>query len=397
MLNFSISIFKMKKNKRLVKLYFYTILGSVLCLLIGFYTYDPLQIFHKPWGRDTTFHINMRQQVAGITNNYKFDSIIIGSSILENTSATEANKKMGGNFVNISLSGSSYYERKFVMKYIFQKKSIKKVIYSLDAGSYIHQQLDYPSYPLSQYDYLYDDSTFNDIKAYATYDFLKCLLTFSSSKQCIGHKTSLDRPNAWYEVEGNKIRYGGLNKWLAANNNNKIKDVFKDILLQTQEIKAGSSLELTDIGSKISKAKQYVDENILSFIKEHPKTDFILVFPPYSRLHYALWAQYNKPYFEIHKSILQYITEKGEKISNLKIFAFGDQDFLDNIANYKDPRHYHVSINSAMLSSIKSNIGQLKNSNIQIYLKTITKKAEEYDIISIGKKIHTYLKQSKKL
>ena len=182
MRNSYISIFNMRKMSRLIQIYFYTVLLSIILLVIGFYSYDPLQIFHKPWGRETTFHLNMRQQAAGITNNYQFDSIIIGSSMLENTSSNESSDKLGGRFVNISLSGSTYYERLLVMEYLFEKKPIKKVIYSLDAASYIHQQKEYPGfpgYPLESFNYLYDDKVLNDFQAYLNYDFLKCLLTLN--------------------------------------------------------------------------------------------------------------------------------------------------------------------------------------------------------------------------
>ncbi len=381
----------MKKNKRLVQIYFSIILFSSILLFIGFYSYDPLQLFHKPWGREATFSKNMRQQVAGITNNYQFDSIIIGSSILENTSAYEADKKLGGKFVNISLSGSSYYERMIVMNYVFQKHSIKKVIYSLDAAGYIHQQKSYPSYPLELFDYLYDGKKFNDFKAYFNYTFLECLLTFSKSEECIGQKTTLDKPNAWYNEEGNKERFGGLDKWLEAKNNSAIKSVFNDIVSTTEKIKAGEVLSLENIDLKIYKAKQYVNETIMDFVQNNPQTEFIMIFPPYSRLYYALWAQYNLPYWEIHKAMIKYFVHKSEALPNLKVFAFGKENFLDVIANYKDTSHYHPSINSWMLSEIEKNEGELTKENVNKYLQIITNKALHYNVEMIGEKINNYL------
>lgn len=384
----------MTEFKKSIKIYFITILFSAIALSLGFYAYDPLQLFHKPWGRDTTFQENMRLQAAGIIKNYEFDSVIIGSSILENTSSREASKLFGGNFINLSLSGSTYFERLLVLRYMFKKHKINKVIFSLDAGSYIHQQIEYPKYSLSHFNFLYDDTVLNDIKAYLNYDFLKCLLTFSNDQQCVGSNTSLDRPNAWFDEEGNKVRYGGLDKWMEAKNNKKIQNVFTDIVLQTQSIEKGMSLHDPEIDIKILKSKQYVNKYLLHFIKENNQTDFMLVFPPYSRMYYALWAQYNKPYFEVHKAIVKYFVSQSEKIPNLKVFAFGDQDFLDDISNYKDPRHYHVSINSKMLSDMKQNIGELTQKNIFQYINTISLKAEKYDIISIGKVIYNYLKKS---
>ena len=381
----------MKKNKRLVQIYFSIILFSNIFLITGFYAYDPLQLFHKPWGREVTFNKNMRQQAAGIINNYKFDSIILGSSMFENTSSLESNIKLSGDFINISAAGSTYYERSLIMTYIFKKQPIKKVIYSLDEDSYLHQRRAYPGYPLELFDYLYDENRLNDFKAYLNYDFIKCLLTISKNEECIGQKTTLDRPSAWYNNENYKSRFGGLNKWFQAKNDNKIKMAFKKIVLKTKYIESGKVQIPTNIDNNISRSKYYIDETIINFVKKYPETEFIMVFPPYSRMYYALWAQYDLPYFKMHKAIIEYLVQKSEVLPNLKIFAFGDHAFLNNIANYKDTAHYHYSINSWILSEIKKGNGQLTKTNLNKYLNYITKEAQSYDLISIGHQIDNYL------
>ncbi len=115
------------KAKKSVKLFLSLVLASIILLLSALYIYDPLQIFHKPWGRETTFHKNMRHQAAGIINNYEFDSIILGTSMLENTSANEASEIFGGTFANISMSASDFYERKIILEYLFEKKNINTI------------------------------------------------------------------------------------------------------------------------------------------------------------------------------------------------------------------------------------------------------------------------------
>ena len=57
------------------KLYFFIILLPIvflgLVVPIGFYVYDPLQIFHKHWFvPENTLNSNMRLQAAGLINNY---------------------------------------------------------------------------------------------------------------------------------------------------------------------------------------------------------------------------------------------------------------------------------------------------------------------------------------
>ena len=67
----------MKKYKKITLVYFIVILSSFGLLMPAYYVYDPMQIFHKAWDREVTFHTNMRQQAAGIINNfYNYDSIM---------------------------------------------------------------------------------------------------------------------------------------------------------------------------------------------------------------------------------------------------------------------------------------------------------------------------------
>ncbi len=384
------------KAKKTVIVFLSLVLSTIILFLVALYIYDPLQIFHKAWGREITFQKNMRQQAAGIINNYEFDSVILGTSMLENTSANEASRLFGGTFVNISMSASDFYERKIVLDYMLQKKEIKRVIYSLDSDKFISQKKGYKLYPLKNFTYLYDQNPFNDFNVYMNSKFLKCLKKFSVSKECTGDKIGLDRPGAWYKSKHHSVRYGGLDKWFSAKNNYQIKNAFKKISSTAKKVKEGKVKSLKNIDQKIENTKQYVDENILGTIKRNPHTEFILVSPPYSRMYYAMWAQYDLPAYKIHKSIIKYLAHKSGEFDNLKIFGYEDNDLVDNIAKYKDPKHYHYSINSWMLRKISKNNGLLLTSNIDEYLDTSTKKSQEFNLIELGQKIDSYFNGNKK-
>lgn len=91
-----------------------------LCALL--WLYDPFMFFHKPYFREQTYHSDMRIQARGIIDFTDFDSVILGSSMLENTSAKEAGEKLGDKWVNLSLSGSDFSERKIVLDYTLSRK-----------------------------------------------------------------------------------------------------------------------------------------------------------------------------------------------------------------------------------------------------------------------------------
>lgn len=94
--------------KILVRKYF--LWTAFLCLLVPalfiacFYLLDPLQFFHRAERPDGPISDDMRAQAAGILNTFDINSIILGTSHLENTSAPEASAKLGGKFFNISIA-----------------------------------------------------------------------------------------------------------------------------------------------------------------------------------------------------------------------------------------------------------------------------------------------------
>ncbi|MCH5337055.1 MAG: hypothetical protein J1D99_06555, partial [Campylobacter sp.] len=80
------------------------------------YIYDPLMLYHKPYfNRPLTFK-NMRVQDKFLIDNYDFDSIIIGSSMLQNTSAKEAGDKLGFKWMNLSDSDLGFNERIVILR-----------------------------------------------------------------------------------------------------------------------------------------------------------------------------------------------------------------------------------------------------------------------------------------
>ena len=162
--------------------------------LLSIYLYDPSHIFRNP---GNLFAKSMRLQARSYLNeNQNVSGIIIGSSMLENTSSVDASKKLFPDtdnvFFNLSLEGSSFVERKLVLNYAFASHDIKKVIYSIDLAP-----LHFAPKTNDDWQKLYDSNPFNDFLIYLRKEPLQCLLTLSKSKNCVGSKVGLDRPTAW--------------------------------------------------------------------------------------------------------------------------------------------------------------------------------------------------------
>ncbi|MCT7637853.1 hypothetical protein [Aliarcobacter butzleri] len=383
----------LRNFKKSIKIYFSIIIIIPIILFSYIWYYDPIQIFHKSFiNKDIHLNKEMRQQIAGIINNFEFDSIILGTSMLRNTSGFEASKLLDRNFANLSFASSSFFERNMVISYALKKKNIKTIIFSLD-NYYIDLSKTNTSYPIKNYDFLYDDNPLNDFKVYMNDKYIDCIIRFSKESKCIGSINNLDSPINWINSKYYMQMFGGLDNWfkVAKNDYNAMKNTFSRIIENTNKIKNNEKVSLNNINEKIAKSIIYVDEYLLDNVKKYSDTKFIFVFPPYSRINFAIWKQYNLPNYEIHKAIIKYLVEQSSIYKNLEIYGYEDKEFLDNISNYMDLIHYHPKINSMMLQSFKNKTELLTIENVDKYIKIAEDKAQNYNLIEISNKIENFI------
>ena len=335
---------------------------------------DPYRIFHPPWVRDDYFLPNTRIQASGVINHVEFDSIILGTSMAENFSPGEASRIFNERFVNISLSGSSQSERAIVLEYALKNRKISKVIYSLDGFG----KAPIDSRSIAPYTYLYDDSLINNIHIYS-YDvsnlkYLFCGNIFWSERSSCPETRSLETLTEWASDTNHSMRFGGLDKWLSAKNNSQIKEALNEIANSIEKIETGaiSPGEPLKIQSALEERSKSFNDYLLKYVIDHQKTDFYLFFPPYSRLRYAIWKQSDPNAFQIYIETLRMVVNETSKYSNVFIYGFDDQSFLDDLANYKDTSHYSPEYNSRILTWIKNGEHLLNTENLENYISAIT-------------------------
>jgi len=288
----------------------------------------------------------MRIQASGIIHSLEYDSFILGTSMLENTSANNASNVLGGKFANISLSGSDFFERSYPLEYAL-KKGVKSIIYSLDS-SYMSQRKGRAANPIGSYSSIYGNNI-NKLKFYLQSKYVRCLGLWSNKSKCVGKKVSTDRPNYWMKYKAHSSRFGGLDNWFKAKNNNQIKAVFSSISASAVRV-TNSEYDLLDeseLNFKINSVLKYIDDYLISYVRTYPDTNFHFIFPPYSRIRYAQWHQLNGTNAKIHEAAIKYFAKKATELNNLSVYGYEDQDFLDDISNYKDTSHYDQWVNDS--------------------------------------------------
>lgn len=382
------------RNYKNFAIFFVGIFGvaslATLALVALLYIYDPFWLFHKPIFRSTTYHSDMRIQAKGIIDNAEFDSLILGSSMLENTSAKEAGQKLGGKWINLSLAGSDFNERKILLNYALKRKNIKRVILSID--NYVLLNGDRENSTSWRVDSrLYTEGLFlENFKRYLNKKFIKCTLRWSKKAECVGDKNDLETIAQTYRAE--RKYFGGFLFWIEWQKEQAVK-LYSEYVKNDFRPKSAETKRLNFDEQKI-----YLQESVLQAIRENPQIEFYLIFPPYPRFFYALFpfeAVYHKgrsgkEIFAEVRQILPYLTQKVANLENAKIYGFDNLDYTDNITNYCDHAHYWLDMNSMQLDAIANGTHILTPQNINSYLATMESKIKSYDITPLIEQIKAW-------
>lgn len=364
-------------------------------MLLGFYLYrayrvDPLYLFHLPSelsekvesiSTDVAIPMfaNMRIQAAGIINNYNFDSILLGTSILQNASSKQCNELLGGIFVNISISGGSFYEREIILDYALRKKKLKNIIYSMDSN-YIYCNKGNKFYEIENWKPLYTENI-SKITMYMTKRYFSYIL-YNEKKD---HTVTPDRPQQWMTNKSHMCRFGGIENWIANQDEPGVGNFLRHKLpLAAQLAKKNRQTACMRDMKTEELAKEYVEKNILRFAAEYPDTKFYLFFPPYWRYVFAEYRQIHPQYYAAHQEVIRYTVSRADALGNVFVFGFEDCAFVDNIENYKDTTHFSPELNEYITESMGKRKHLLTPDNIDEYLRRCEKLASDFDFQSLA-------------
>ena len=350
--------------------------SGILCLFLIFalmaFFFDPLHIFTIPDDKEhALYSTDQRLQNAGYIRTFDFDSVIIGNSHMENLSHRKTAEYLPGKWFNLSMSGSRNNERKIVLEKVFREKELKQVLLLLTGD------LDFRS--TEGFDILYDRNPLNDIFIYFNQMYSKCfvkhtintLLKTSFDDNCFGHKLNIDEHNAWIYNPNHNSRIGGIEKWAQHYQNGQLIGTYQDVnnryLVEARPLKILSQTTNKEIEKNIS-------DNIVSFVKAHPKTVFYCYAQPYFKLYYALDLR-NKggQATEIYSLFLRAAAKVASKYSNFKLYGFDNLAFASDVKNYKDISHFSREMNYQLLEYIKEGQYVLDENNIDEYIELIMK------------------------
>lgn len=318
------------------------ILGSIMIIV------DPFFHYHAPLdGFEYQIH-NQRYQNDGILRNFEYDSVIIGTSMTENFSASLWDELFDAKTVKVSLSGSFLKESAERLERAFASNDqIKYVVrsldfYSLNVSKDLISEYNYPSY-------LYDDNIFNDVK----YIFNKSVWANEVLPVFYNTKHNIKTPNfdeayRWAD----DFVYGKQAVLERYNRSDKLETLSADI----SDLKQG--------------IRENLEQNVISFARDFKQTEFYLFFPPYSIVVWDNWQR--QGVLEQNIEIMRYVSELLLEYENIHLFSLNDNfSLICDLNNYKDFEHYGDWINVKILENMKSGEGLITLENCNTHYDSL--------------------------
>lgn len=347
------------------KKYFKMIILFTICffILIGgtVVIIDPYFHYHKSL-KFLSYHLgNQRYINDGIGRYFEYNSIITGTSMIENFKSSLFDKLFNSNSIKVPFSGGSYKElNDNLERTLKRKKDIKYVLRGLDYNQIIQdsEYMKYDNLPI----YLYDNNPLNDYK----YLFNKEVIIKGIGGVVVytlleKNTTTFDEYSKW----NNKYQVGKEN--VLRNYKRNEKENIKEEKLEKKDI------EIID---------KNIEKNVISLIKKYPNTKFIYFITPYSIVYWDQLKQEGK----IEKQIMaeKYMIEKILKYPNVELYSFfNNYEMICDLDNYKDPGHYMGKINDQILYWISKKEHQLTKENYEEYIRKNLEFFKNYDYDSI--------------
>jgi len=301
---------------------------------------DPFQQYRIPSYPARFYHAYQRYENPGIARHYAFDRAIVASSFFENISGSEVDRAFGrGKTMNLCESAMSPYDARMLIDTALEGGRVKEVIYGVDYPAFAIDA-DRPGVGESLPLFMYDTRRWND------YPYLLSLVTLHRSLEIIagwageGYRTDPDSP--WYWADGVEFSARRVLDGLDPDNINfRYQQVQRNVPAMMASFEA----------------------NVVPVARDHPGTQFIFVWPPYSVVAWIDLVQRDQ--LDVSLEFKKRFVEAMSRYPNVRIYDFQERtDWIGDLDNYRDIYHFSPAISSQLVRDIAAGRDRLTPENV---------------------------------
>ncbi len=347
----------MQNHRRWVLRTVWWALGIMIGIMLVNYVVDPLQQYRKAPFYRTYYHKPLYLN-PGLARTHDYDTVIIGSSMIQNFRCSQVEEQFGGDCLKLHLSGATGYEVNLMLDAALKSGKTKRVLLGLDvfayAGGTKKVNLEGGAMP----EFLYDDTRLNDYKYLLNIDVLLFDINLMKANLFGTHKRRLDP-----DLYGNWSRG---------------KTFSEDLVLE--HWRGGGLFAMADpMRRDLKGIEESFRANVLTHIVANPEVEFLLFYPPYSVL---VWVDAErKGLLETVLGFKRTVFESLGGYPNVRIHDFQTlREITWDLDNYKDLTHYAPRVNDFMAEAMARGDYRVRAENLEEGLGELKVQASSFSL-----------------
>ena len=287
---------------------------------------DPFQHYHLSTRFPPRFYtLHHRFIDPGLARNGAYDVVVSGSSIMENARNDVTARACGAASVNLAMPAMSASEQRLILDLALRSHPVRRIIAVLDFNEFAgapdaRQDI---AGPLPRY--LYDDNPFNDLPYLLSFDVLRKSLAILRGVADSEFRTDATAPWFWAQ----RRPFG--------------------------RAQVMQGMDLRDINARFQQPVRTLDGmrasfdgNVLPLLREHPRTQFDLVWPPYSILVWVDFAQRDQ--LDVTLAFKRYVRAAVAALPNVRIHDLqAARAITHDLDRYTDLYHFDPSVSDWLI------------------------------------------------
>ena len=343
-------------NKRWIICFLVLSLVTMAAFAGIMYVTDPLIRYGRESGIFTYYEYTEMYSNPGIARNYEYDTVLVGTSMIQNTDVQECNEILECDMVRLPYSGGTCFNMKTILDVCFASdNTIETVYWELDEFQ-LFSTHDAPRYPLPEYlyreDHWGDVSYLLNLDIFYHYTLNNVLGTLRGEQQLVAREGEI--------FTGDFSKAGALRSYARPE-------------ISDRQASAEPYLKKADLN---------LEHNIIPLLEQNPETEFVFFMVPFSMLYWD--NEVRQGTFDATMDGVEHAIERLLAYDNVRIYFYHDEwEIASDLDNYKDFSHYGKWINSWMTQEIAADRGRLTKENYEKVLNGMREYIYAFDFDAV--------------
>lgn len=311
---------------------------ELLLIFLTVWFFDPFYQYHAPFGGRQAVLFDRDNQMPGSVRNFKYDSVLVGSSVVENCDSTFLDEAYDCHIQKVIRASGSVADLLYYLEMAQEDRELKNVFWCVDMPA-LNSNPNPTLYNDDIPHYLHTEAIIDD----TTYIYNKDILMKTIPKVLA------------YELQGKNVG-GDAYNWAEGKE-------FSVSMAKRAYQKPAKALPPQDFSKNLDYISQNI-ENLAMQIEAHPETIYRFFFPPYSM---SWWdCAFVNGQLEEQFYMLEQVIPVLLSYDNVEVYYYQDvEEIICNLDNYMDLVHYSPAVNQFMLEQMSCGEGRITEENWQ--------------------------------